>query len=132
MEQENGWWKFQHHKWCFRGHSTVQGLPPLLLRCLQPALTATVATAVGTVDFMVQWALWYSGLYGTVGSLVHNMWLSGTVGSLVGYRWLSDTVDSAADTIGGCLFIGHRFEEVFCTVGTGDPLVDYSWVCPYW
>ena len=24
MEQENGWQKFQHHKWCFRGHSSVQ------------------------------------------------------------------------------------------------------------
>ena len=23
MEQENGWQKFHHHKWCFRGHQTV-------------------------------------------------------------------------------------------------------------
>ena len=24
MEQENGWQKFFHDKWCFRGHSTVK------------------------------------------------------------------------------------------------------------
>ena len=23
MEQENGWYKLFHHKWCFRGHSTA-------------------------------------------------------------------------------------------------------------
>ena len=23
IEQENGWQKFKHHKWYFRGHSTV-------------------------------------------------------------------------------------------------------------
>ena len=23
MEQENGWWKFLHHKWCFWEHSTA-------------------------------------------------------------------------------------------------------------
>ena len=23
MEQENGWVKLFHHKWCFRGHSTA-------------------------------------------------------------------------------------------------------------
>ena len=33
MEQENGWQKLFHHKWCFRGHSTIH-VSPLLFVCL--------------------------------------------------------------------------------------------------
>ena len=28
MEQENGWYKFCHQMWCFRGHSTEHAVSP--------------------------------------------------------------------------------------------------------